>query len=123
MKKNIFLLLMIMASTHVVAQDENLAGRLENFYNTMDPNGARSQLLKFSDAELESVFNEYKNGKSTVEQRKLWLISELEARKADRIAGERLFYLFLAVVLLVVLILSFSLKTYQLQKKVYHDLK
>ncbi len=91
-----------------------LSKKKHNFYSA-DTQEAKGRMADFTEAELEQILNEYKNGKTIMEQRTLWLIGELEARKADRVAADRLFYLFLAVVLTVTLILGFVWRIHSMQ--------
>jgi cell division protein FtsL len=81
---------------------------------------ARNLLSGFSFAMLEKYTNQYMsapNMKNIKEARKLWLVEEYYKRKADKVASERLFYVFLAVTLLMLLILVLTFRIYQMQKK------
>lgn len=88
-----------------------------NFYSA-DTKAAKSFMADFTEAELEQVLNEYKQGKTLAEQRTLWLIGELEARKADRVAADRLLYVFLALTLTGALILFFIFRIFSMQKRI-----
>ncbi len=79
---------------------------------------ARSMLSEFSSAELEIMWNHYKQNKTLREKRTLWLIEEHHARKADEVATSRLVYLFLAVVFLFIIMIIFLQTIISQQKKI-----
>ena len=82
---------------------------------------AKSMLNKFTDEELSEVFSEYKANKSQDELRTLWIIKEKEARRADQVAADRLFFVFLAITLLAALIFTFVYRIYQMQRRLENE--
>jgi len=122
LQKILVLILTITASgTFVYAQDETLA-KFDVYFeaNEMD---AKNMLGSYSDAELESYYNFYKSGKSSHDLRSLKIIRQMEMRRADAKAAERLFYVFLAISLLVLLIFAFIIKMYGMQKQLLNEEK
>ncbi len=97
-------------------ENPQLQKSLENFLNS-DTEDARRLLRSFTREELLEIFSAYRQTKSVQEQRYLWLIEEFHEREADRVAAERLWYVFLAVTLLMTGIFTFSLLTYFTQRK------
>ncbi len=81
-----------------------------------------SILSSFSDNELESFWNIYKEKKTLKEKRVFWLLNEYHSRKANKIATNRLIYLFMAMVLLFSLILIFLYTIISQQKKILSKL-
>lgn len=85
---------------------------------------ARNLLSGFSYQALENYTDQYMNSgnnQNIKEARKLWLVEEYYKRKADKIASERLFYVFLAVTLLTLLILVLTFRIYQMQKNLLNQ--
>lgn len=85
-------------------------------------NQAQDLISQFSDEEIITIWNYYKEGKSLSEQRIFWLIEAHLNRKADNIAVSRLFYLYLALLFLGVLFFSFIFFIYIRQKQIFKDL-
>ena len=81
-----------------------------------------SILSSFSDNELESFWNIYKDKKTLKEKRIFWLLNEYHSRKANKIATNRLIYLFMAMFLLFSLILIFLYTIISQQKKILSKL-
>jgi len=80
---------------------------------------ARNLISGFSYEMLENYTNEIMNSdkmQNVQEARKLWLVEEYYKRKADKTAADRLFYVFLAVTLLMFLIFILTWKIYRMQK-------
>ncbi|MDH5718359.1 MAG: hypothetical protein OEZ22_12090 [Spirochaetia bacterium] len=103
---------------------EGIKSKYEKFLS-FETNDARMHLSEFSSDELEQIKNAYegllnKSGKS--EKRILWIVEEAEARKADKIAADRLFYVALAVIILMVLFTGFVVYIYLSQKKLFNQL-
>ena len=86
--------------TSAITSDENNIEKLDTFLKAPTEE-AQNQLKYFKSTELQTIWNSYKNEKTLEEQRKLWLIEEYFKRESDRIASDRLMYLFWAVLLLL----------------------
>lgn len=126
---NIFRLLTVFLVTTVFfsslsavnSYTEDLSGQASqklNKFMSLPAAGARSYSAEFSDNELLEIWNAYKQSKEIREQRLLWLIEEYESRRHDRIAQERLIYLFLALIFMNGLVWLMMILTYRSQKKV-----
>jgi hypothetical protein len=74
---------------------------------------ARSSMAKFSDDELQKITTAFKKSHSKEEQRLFWLSEELYRRNAERVAAERIRYLYLAVLAALGLITAFSILTFR----------
>lgn len=85
-------------------------------YLNAETTEARNLLSGFSFELLENYANEYTSSKDIKESRKLWIVEEYYKRKADKTASDRLFYVFLAVTLLMSLIFLLTFRIYQMQK-------
>jgi hypothetical protein len=100
------------------AEDEK---SVQTFLNA-ETTEARNLLSGFSYEMLENYTNQYmssekmQSAQNMKEARKLWLIEEYYKRKADKTAADRLFYVFLAVTLLMLLISVLTFKIYKMQK-------
>ena len=82
---------------------------------------AKSMLNKFTDEELNEIFSEYTANKSQDELRTLWIIKEKEARRADQVAADRLFFVFLAITLIGILLFTFVYRIYQMQRRLENE--
>ncbi|MES0490805.1 MAG: hypothetical protein ABUK01_12490 [Leptospirales bacterium] len=102
-------------------QDETLA-KFDAYFEANEKD-AKNMLGSYTDQELKYFVNKYKSGKPSYELRSLKIIRQIEMRTADRKAGERLFYVFLAISLLVLLILVFLIKIYRMQKQLLDEEK
>lgn len=89
-----------------------LAARTDTFLSGTTAE-ARSQIAGFSDADLQKVANEFKKSHTTAEQRIFWLSEELYRRNAERIAAERIRYLYYAVLAALLIIAGFSFMTWR----------
>lgn len=74
---------------------------------------ARAQIAGFSDTDLQKVTNEFKKSHPTGEQRLFWLSEELYRRNAERVAAERIRYLYYAVLAALFIIAGFSFMTWR----------
>jgi len=87
---------------------------------------AQDMISDFSEDELVNIKQIYENVLNKAEKnekRFLWLYQAAEARKADKTASERLFYVALAVVLLMTLFSGFVGYLYFAQKKLISHFK
>ncbi|MDH4199027.1 MAG: hypothetical protein OEV66_01480 [Spirochaetia bacterium] len=89
-----------------------------NIFLNAETSEARNMLSGFSNQFIEDFTAQYKTNLNAKESRKLWIMEEGFRRKSDQIASDRLFYVFLAVSLLVGLIFLLTLRIYQMQKKI-----
>ncbi|MCS6971533.1 MAG: hypothetical protein NZL89_00775 [Leptospiraceae bacterium] len=89
-----------------------LRPRVEKFLEA-ETAEARSTLAQFSDAELEKISQAFKKSHSTSEQRLFWLSEEFYRRNAERVAQERIYYLYAAVLAAVAVLLIFAIFTYR----------
>jgi hypothetical protein len=121
-KKLIYTALFVIASTSgVVAFDtktlpDALAAKTREFLGS-DTASARGQMTKFSDEDLQRVTNRFKKNHSSDEQRLFWLTEELYRRNAERVAAERIHYLFYAVVAALSILVAFTALTYAKTRK------
>lgn len=83
---------------------------------------AQALRLQFTDKELQQVWADTKAGLPLTEQRKLWLLEEFQQREQQRIASDRIFYLTLALVLLVTLFFIFIFVLYRFQNQTAKEL-
>ena len=74
---------------------------------------ARAQIAGFSDADLQKVANEFKKSHAKAEQRIFWLSEELYRRNAERVAAERIRYLYYAVLAALLILAGFSFMTWR----------
>jgi hypothetical protein len=89
-----------------------LALRTEEFLRA-DTVTARSALARFSDEELQKINTAFKKSHSKEEQRLFWLSEEFYRRNAERVAAERIRYLYFAVLAALGLITAFSFLTFR----------
>ena len=82
---------------------------------------SKESIRNFADRDLEIIKDTFKNTHSLQDQRIFWLTEEFEMRRADRIAQERLQYLFAGLLVCLILIAALSsftlLKQFQLKKR------
>lgn len=90
--------------------------KFEEFLH-LPTNKAQDFISKFSDEELTKIWDTYKQEKPVKEQRIFWLLEAEANRKADKIASERLFYLYVALLFLGILFFVFIFMIYFRQKK------
>lgn len=88
-----------------------LSGKVQTFFAT-DTGRARTQIAAFSDEELQKVTTEFKKAHPAAEQRIFWLIEESYRRNAERVAAERMKFLFIAVLAALGIIAGFTGLTY-----------
>lgn len=89
-----------------------LAGRTREFLDA-ETAAARSGMAKFSDDDLQKITTAFKKSHSKKEQRLFWLSEELYRRNAERVAAERILYLYFAVLAALGLITAFSYLTFR----------
>jgi hypothetical protein len=89
-----------------------LRARVREFLSA-ETAAARSSMAKFSDDELQKITTAFKKSHSKEEQRLFWLSEELYRRNAERVAAERIRYLYLAVLAALGLITAFSILTFR----------
>lgn len=98
------------------ALPEKLAAATQEFLDS-DTAKARAAMSKFSDEDLQRITNIFKKIHSNSEQRIFWLVEESYRRNAERVAAERIRYLYLAVLAALGIIGLFSILTYRQAKK------
>lgn len=103
-------------------EPDTLEKKSARFFNA-PANEARAVLSGFSDAELTELIEEWKKTLSLKDQRKLWVVKEFQERRADAVAADRLFYVFLAVFLTVLLILIFVISIYKTYRRIEKELE
>jgi len=96
---------------------ENLAGQTREFMKA-DTAKARGSMAAFSDEDLQRITNAFKKAHGKEEQRIFWLSEELYRRNAERVAAERIRYLYYAVLAALGIIAIFSMLTYARSRKV-----
>ena len=74
---------------------------------------ARAQIASFTDNDLQKVAHEFKKSHSTAEQRIFWLSEELYRRNAERVAAERIRYLYYAVLAALLVLTGFAFMTWR----------
>ncbi len=100
------------ADFETAALGSGLAARTEKFLSTSTAE-ARAQIAAFSDADLQKVTNEFKKSHATSERRIFWLSEELYRRNAERVAAERIRYLYYAVLAALLILMGFALMTWR----------
>jgi hypothetical protein len=95
---------------------ETLATPLKNFLEA-DTGKARAGMAAFSDEDLQKITNGFKKSHSAADQRLFWLAEELYRRNAERVAAERIRYLYYAVIAALGIIALFSGLTYAAAKR------
>lgn len=95
---------------------EKLAVTTQEFLEA-DTAKARVAMSKFSDEDLQRITNSFKKVHKNSEQRIFWLVEESYRRNAERVAAERIRYLYLAVLAALGIIGLFSILTYRQAKK------
>lgn len=107
------ILLVILFSIPTFAEEQN---KLETFFSA--PTGqAQALRLQFSDTELEEIWENYKSSLPVIERRRLWLLEEYQQREQQRIAGDRVFYLTIALISLVFMFFVFVFILFRVQQK------
>lgn len=90
---------------------EKLATPVKNFLEA-DTAAARVGMAAFSDDDLQKIVNVFKKSHSAADQRMFWLIEESYRRNAERVAAERIRYLYYAVLAALGIIGLFAALTY-----------
>lgn len=88
-----------------------LAPRVKDFLEA-DTAKARSSMAGFSDEDLQRIVNAFKKDHAAGDQRMFWLAEELYRRNAERVAAERIRYLYYAVLAALAIIAGFTALTY-----------
>lgn len=105
------------AALAVMAFDaEDYSPKTKQFLQS-DTSQARTQIASFSDEELLQATQTFKKDHSKAEQRIFWLSEEYYRRNAERVAAERIRYLFFAVVAALGIITVFSILTYSRSRR------
>lgn len=95
---------------------KGLTERTDNFLSA--PTGdARAQMAQFSDEDLQKITTAFKKEHSASDQRIFWLSEELYRRNAERVAAERIKFLYLAVVAAFIILTGFALLTYRQSRR------
>ena len=122
---------LIMVLVSLISQTNPLMGQEETsslksksaeFFDA-DVKEAKVVMSRFSDEELTALVEEWKQTLSLKDKRRLWLVKELEERRADAVAADRLLYVFLAVFFTVLLILLFVLSIYKNYRRISKELE
>ena len=95
---------------------EKLAAEVQNFFDA-ETGRARSQMAAFSDEDLQKIATAFKKVHPAAEQRLFWLIEESYRRNAERVAAERIRFLYIAVLLALGIIAAFAGLTYAQTRK------
>lgn len=95
---------------------EKLAAETQRFFDA-DTGRARAQIAAFSDDDLQRITTAFKKAHAKQEQRLFWLIEESYRRNAERVASERIRFLYIAVLLALGIIAAFSALTYAQARK------
>lgn len=90
---------------------EKLAAEVQKFFGA-ETGRARSQMAAFSDEDLQKITTAFKRSHPASEQRLFWLIEESYRRNAERVAAERIRFLYIAVLLALGIIAAFAGLTY-----------
>jgi hypothetical protein len=99
------------AEFDVEALSGNLPARVKDFLSD-DTAKARAGMAAFSDEDLQKIVNGFKKAHDASEQRLFWLSEELYRRNAERVAAERIRYLYYAVLAALAIITVFTGLTY-----------
>ena len=95
---------------------KGLTERTDKFLSA--PTGdARAQMAQFSDEDLQKITTAFKKEHSASDQRIFWLSEELYRRNAERVAAERIKFLYLAVVAAFIILTGFALLTYRQSRR------
>lgn len=98
------------------ALPHSLAQTTQDFL-TADTAKARAGMSKFSDDDLQRIVNAFKKGHTKSDQRIFWLVEESYRRNAERVAAERIRFLYLAVLAALGVIALFSALTWRQSKQ------
>ncbi len=99
------------ASFDTDALPEKLASETRAFLDA-DTGRARARIATFSDEDLQRITTVFKKAHRPEEQRLFWLTEELYRRNAERVAAERIRYLYFAVLAALAIIAGFTAMTY-----------
>ena len=105
------------------AQGESSLQKKSSEFLNASTQEAKVIMSQFSNAELTELVEQWKSKLSLQDQRKLWFVKELEERRADSAAADRLLYVFLAVFLTVILILIFVISIYRTYRRIEKELE
>lgn len=78
---------------------------------------SRAMMPAFSDDELQKISQAFRKSHSTEEQRIFWLAEESYRRNAERVAAERVRYLYYAVLAAFAILAGFSVLTYRQSRR------
>jgi len=95
---------------------EKLAATTKEFLST-DTGKARAQMPTFSDDDLLRIVTAFKKSHAKDEQRIFWLVEESYRRNAERVAAERIRFLYYAVLAALGVIALFSALTYRRSRR------
>lgn len=95
---------------------EKLAVTTKDFLEA-DTAKARAGMTVFSDEDLQKITNSFKKAHGAADQRVFWLAEELYRRNAERVAAERIRYLYYAVLAALAIIAAFTALTYARARK------
>ncbi len=116
---SLFVLANIGAEFEPESLPETLATPLKNFLEA-DTAKARAGMAAFSDEDLQKITNGFKKSHSAADQRLFWLSEELYRRNAERVAAERIRYLYYAVLAALGIIGLFTALTYASARRRMH---
>jgi hypothetical protein len=115
-KKILILSILVITPSVVGAEISSEDQQKINTFLSVETTEARNMLSSFSDGLLDEYTEQYKQTLKPAEARKFWIIEEHYKRKGDQTASDRLFYVFLSIMLTLALIFGLILKIFQMQK-------
>ena len=122
-RKTILLVTFLFLAAEMLSADfdpetlpEHLATATKNFLEA-DTGKARSAMATFSNDDLQKIANSFKKSHDASGQRIFWLIEEHYRRNAERVAAERIRYLYYAVLAALAIIAAFTGLTYASARK------
>lgn len=112
------ILLILIAATGINAEFETDAlgedlGPRTNKYLSGSTSEARAQMAAFTDENLQKISNAFKKSHTASDQRLFWLSEELYRRNAERVAAERIRYLYYAVLSAFFILTGFAFLTWR----------
>lgn len=120
---NKILLVLLLSGAAATAADfdvevlpDSLASETQKFF-AAETGRARAQMAAFSDEDLQKITTAFKKAHPASEQRLFWLIEESYRRNAERVAAERIRFLYIAVLLALGIIAAFAGLTYAQTRK------
>lgn len=90
--------------------------KLLNDFTALETNEAREFMRRMSSNDLIEIWQAYTQNKPLIEKRLTWLIEEYYMRQANKVAEERLVFLFAGVMLMILLIAAMMFIVYHKQK-------